>query len=47
MSIDVYGFLGTDTKDLELRVVQSFTQLGFSVAIHPEPPTPAFHRMAI
>jgi hypothetical protein len=36
MSIDVYGFLGSDIRDVESRVLQSFTTLGFSVAIHPE-----------
>ena len=36
MSIDVYGFLGSDIQDLELRVIQTFNGLGFSVAIHPE-----------
>lgn len=36
MSIDVYGFLGSDTQDLELRVIQTYKSLGFTVAIHPE-----------
>jgi len=36
MSIDIYGFLGSDIQDLELRVIQTFNGLGFSVAIHPE-----------
>lgn len=36
MSIDIYGFLGSETRDIELRVLQSFRSLGFSVAIHPE-----------
>lgn len=36
MSIDIYGFLGSDTQDLESRVIQAFKKLGFSAAIHPE-----------
>jgi hypothetical protein len=36
MSIDIYGFLGSDTRDVESKVLQSFTSLGFSVAVHPE-----------
>jgi hypothetical protein len=36
MSIDIYGFLGSDTQDMESRFIQTFKSLGFSVAIHPE-----------
>lgn len=35
MSIDIYGFLGPDTQDLESRVIQGFKNLGFSAVIHP------------
>lgn len=36
MSIDIYGFLGSNTLDLESRVIQSFAHLGFSAVLHPE-----------
>lgn len=36
MSIDIYGFLGSDFDDLEARVVRAFKAIGFSVEIHPD-----------
>lgn len=36
MSIDIYSFLGPDIQDVELRVLETFKSIGFSVVIHPE-----------
>ncbi len=36
MSIVICGFLGHETQDLEKRVVQEFSELGFKVEIHPD-----------
>jgi len=36
MSIDIYAFLGSETHNLESRLLHAFTGLGFSMELHPE-----------
>lgn len=36
MSVEIYVFLGSNVTELESRLIASFEQIGFKIAIHPD-----------